>query len=176
MADYLAPETVDLRKGQNTEIEGGEQGWSDQGSFDADLRGCIALTAYNPDSGAGGMYHMVAEEMEPADVTQTIWEMWHDSTFFGDPEQFKWYAAGGYPGDADYTESSIDVEHSDRAYLRRIHVDRFFDQMDVSYKSEWLDEDDLMQVSLDMDEEEFHVTRYEGSRVFTDYMFQDNHV
>lgn len=159
MIDYADPEWIDLEKGEVVELEGGEYGWSDQGSVYAYLENCIALTAYDPDSGIGGVKHLVAESLEPEEVTKSILNMWHDSEAFGNPEQFNWYAAGGYLGEANYTEpkKSTAVEDSDKAYLRRIHTDQFFDQMNASYESEWLDENERMAALLDLDEGEFNV-------------------
>ncbi|MFQ3275072.1 MAG: hypothetical protein ACI9LV_000735 [Candidatus Nanohaloarchaea archaeon] len=177
MPDYLEPEWIELEQGETAELEGGESGWTDQGSVYADLRNCIAITAYEPDMGVAGMVHLVAEEMEPEEVTESIQEMWHDASSFADPADFNWYAAGGFPGEADYTEPfSHGVKSTDRAYLRRVHTDEFFEQMNSSYHSEWLEEEGLMQVRIDLDEESFYIRKIGEPGDSWENVFHDSQV
>lgn len=177
MPDYLDPEWIELEEGETAELEGIESGWTDQGALYADLKNCIAITAYNLETGVGGITHLVVEDMQPEEVTEEIRAIWHDSSNFAEPQEFNWYAAGGYPGDPDYIEPfSRGVKDADRAYLCRIHTDKFFEQLDANYHSEWLDDDTVMRASLSMDENRFSVSKMSESGEFTENLLYDSQI
>ena len=165
-ADALEPSEEDLRAlGRKTEVmdvEGGESAYGRNGVLHSGgVRECIAVGFISGDY--AGLYHMVADQMTPEDISSILSEAAMAADHLGDLENSTWQAIGGYAGQPEYSaEKSIELGNSDQAWARRNRVEGFLKDHGIEHHTEWIrEEGELKFMYVDPEEDSF-VTRTTG--------------
>lgn len=169
------PEFSELEGQEVLTVEGGQSVYAESGILSTGgFRECIVVAMYDTETEVGGMHHLVAENMQPDEVTEELQRIRAEVSQFSEPEENNWFVAGGYGGSPDsYDPNSVEMRNSDRAVARRNRVERFMEDLDpVSYIAEWTLGDQIEEAYLDLDRGSFIYPAETESETEFDYMLE----
>lgn len=135
------------------DVEGGKSGYAESGVISSSgARECIAVGVLTEE--AGVMYHFVADQMSPEDISPALTAIKMDVETFADIEDTTWHAVGGYQGNPEFTaEKGLGLNNSDRAVARRNRLEGYLDNIGTQdYRIDWIDQEgEIKNLYLDVD-------------------------